>query len=422
MKARYVLLVLLCSPHSFLDDSYSQSDASSPCEFSFPSDVSVGILLLHPISADNKRQGSMEIRFDARGTFWGPCRNRVTLIVDRDHHHQLSYLSQNMITVLDLRHVDITDGMAPNIAGCKSLEKVLFGPCTIKETVLRSLIRLPQLQSLDLRRTDIDESGLRVLSQNPSIRRLYLQETKIDDEDIEELVAFRNLEHVALPSQISDMGLKWICEISNLEGLYLAETSISNKGLSELKQCRTLKLLNLSGTSVSEDGIVALNQLDSLETLDLSATHVGDLSYLSEQSFQKLRYLNLAETSIGDADLKKVGSLTSLRTLNLSYTKVRGSGCSKLRTLKRLEELDLTGLDIDSRHLGFVMDLEDLQVLLIPDARMSTELTDKLMHHETLNHMWLDTAIDVESVGLLRKSGWILTSVPGVWEKRKEES
>ncbi|MGN6618120.1 MAG: c-type cytochrome domain-containing protein [Ilyomonas sp.] len=75
-------------------------------------------------------------------------------------------------------------------------------------------------------------------------------------------------------TNISDNGLKYISECSNLMLLQLNNTAITDRGLKQLDKLQQLQSLNLVATNVTADGVSALKNLKQLHSLYLYQTKV----------------------------------------------------------------------------------------------------------------------------------------------------
>jgi hypothetical protein len=68
--------------------------------------------------------------------------------------------------------------------------------------------------------------------------------------------------------------LKWISGLPNLSRLYLDNTLITDEGIAFLKNTTELRYLNLVGTSITEKGLRALSSLPHLKSVYLYQSEV----------------------------------------------------------------------------------------------------------------------------------------------------
>ena len=411
-----VLLPLLAG----LELSGALGEDRGTCEYSFPDERSVGVLLVAPIfESDSRDVGENKTKLEAKGIVQFPCDSPMMLVVDGSNHHNLSFLRDNSLACIDLRYTELDDLMLANISRAISLEFIRFGP-SVNDQLLCHLGMLPNLRTVDLRNSPITGEGLKCIAKQETLERVYLQGTQITDRDLMCLKSLRQLKHVSLPTQISDEGLRLVARIPRLEGIYLASTRISNSGLSDIDHCHQLKLLNLSGTEIGDEGIEYLRCQDTLEMLDLSATNVTDACAAIVGSLYRLRVLDLSETSMTAEALKNLDHLVSLNTLNLSDTHIDG-GWESLKQLRKLEHLDLSGLEISSQDLEFLTDLKSLESVLIPDAEVTAELIKEILEDNTLKYFWLPQQISDEAASLLRANHWEQANGLGLWTRDNEK-
>jgi hypothetical protein len=130
-----------------------------------------------------------------------------------------------------------------------------------------------------------------------------------DDEDCALLSALHGLRAVNLTeSNISDQGLKSLCDIQTLESLVLSYTNISDFGLDCLSRLIDLRELDLSLTMITDAGLAKISTLKTLEELRLSATAISDEGLVHLLSLQKLAYLDVSETAVSEEGVELLES------------------------------------------------------------------------------------------------------------------
>ena len=84
---------------------------------------------------------------------------------------------------------------------------------------------------------------------------------QITDVGLKELVKLQNLEMLFLyDAQITDAGLKELAKLQKLKILELNRTKITDAGLKEVAKLKQLTLLYLSGTKITAEGIAELRK------------------------------------------------------------------------------------------------------------------------------------------------------------------
>ena len=81
-----------------------------------------------------------------------------------------------------------------------------------------------------------------------------------------EKVTFLNL----FNTKITDVGLKEVAKMQQLEGLGLGYTQITDAGLKEVAKCTQLTNLDLEATQITDVGLKEVAKLEQLEWLGLS--------------------------------------------------------------------------------------------------------------------------------------------------------
>ena len=162
-------------------------------------------------------------------------------------------------------------------------------------------------------------------------------------------------------TSVTDVGLKELKNLKNLQTLNLTGTHVTGAGLKELKGLTNLRTLGLSNTQVTVSGLRELKGLTNLRTLDLEVTD-GALRSLREVGLlhalpcaqaeggkrpagpADVILLNLERTGVTEAGLKELKDLKNLQTLSLSNAQVTVSGLKELKDLKNLKTLSVPGL------------------------------------------------------------------------------
>lgn len=127
------------------------------------------------------------------------------------------------------------------------------------EDCLSVLQRLPDLESINLRNTDITGAGLVHLKGLSKLHSLHLgrRVTNAGLEAAGKLTSVRTL--VIDSGEVSDEGLSHLASLTNLERLHLRCVQITDAGLGHLENLSNLTHFALELTKVTDDGIQELN-------------------------------------------------------------------------------------------------------------------------------------------------------------------
>jgi hypothetical protein len=142
-------------------------------------------------------------------------------------------LENGQVVAVDLRDSQAQDGA---LSAIQYLPHVHTVNCTnvaaINGSGLTSLGGLPQLHTLYLVGTGLDDAGLAHVKQLHALRTLHAGGTKI-----------------------TDSGLAALSDLKNLRTLVLSDTAITDNGLVHLRDLRDLSTLILRNTQVTPNGI-----------------------------------------------------------------------------------------------------------------------------------------------------------------------
>ena len=143
-----------------------------------------------------------------------------------------------------------------------------------------------------------------------------------------------------------DATIAQVGRLTELDSLFLSQSSVSGSGLAHIKGLTNLSSLDLFGTGVNDAGLAHLEGLTALSTLELRATQVTDNGLANLKRLTKLNYLGLAETQVTDAGLVHLKWLVNLSLLDLSCTQITDAGLAHLKGLTKLRSIDLSNTQV----------------------------------------------------------------------------
>ena len=143
---------------------------------------------------------------------------------------------------------------------------------------VKHVAQLPNLEGLDLTRTEITDEGLAYLSQCENLVMLDLGFcAKITDEGLRNLTGLPNLLYLDLGyTQITDEGVRNLIGSKCLLRLKLNGTRITNEGLRHLHRIPSLISLDLAHASVTDAGMKHFEKMPALSFLEVNGTDVTD--------------------------------------------------------------------------------------------------------------------------------------------------
>ncbi len=140
-----------------------------------------------------------------------------------------------------------------------------------------------------------------------------------------------------------------------------------------------LKELSLSGSLVGDAHILRLGSLTNLRSLSLQATRLQGKSLGILESYSQLEELDLSTTLFNQAsNLSAIQYPGNLRCLKVNHTFLRGADLQIIARFRNLEYLDISRLDVRSKDLLFLAQIEKLRELHLNFTNVDVEVADIL--------------------------------------------
>lgn len=240
---------------------------------------------------------------------------------------------------LEFRATQVTDVGMQKLTGLHQLERLFLrptqdsGPIPITHRGLQSISELKGLKLLAVYDAKVTGPGFASLGKMSQLESLDLRDTDIDDASLQHLTSLRKFQQIFLWSaDVTDDGIAHLAELPNLENVYLSGTELTDTGLQLLIANRKLRILDLSHTNVTDAGLAGLDQLEFLEELRLTGTRVSWDGIQPLAGLRNLRSLQLRSTRITEAALVELESWTQLTELAVSGDVTISAGAiAKLR-------------------------------------------------------------------------------------------
>ena len=185
-----------------------------------------------------------------------------------------------------------------------------------------------------------------------------LDNTQVTDVELRHLKGLTQLEDLYLAN--THVTIKGVGELQQLQGLSLAGTKVTDAGLEHLEGLTQLRKLCLDDTKITDAGLEYLTRLTQLDELSVVNTQVTDVGLVHLKGLPKLQFLHLGKTQVTDTGLQRLQGLKQLRWLFLDKTQTTDTGLEHLTGLTRLEWLDLNNTpvtDTGLRRLGKLVQL-----------------------------------------------------------------
>lgn len=224
--------------------------------------------------------------------------------------------------------------------------------------------------------TEISNEHLQLLTAFPELRSLKIPRSKIDDEGLVHLASLNQLEVLDLSdTAITDDGLRHLARLPRLQTLVLDGIQIDGSGLVHLASNRQLADLSLRGVPL--ENATFINAIPSLEQVVISSDMLQHVEVTDHPNLHSLT-MHLAAAKIR----LQLARLPRLRTTSLSLTaeeSLEGLSCVDLPTLQRLElRVDAAGAD-DQTRLE-LRELPRLEQLTISASRLADDFARQLSH------------------------------------------
>lgn len=162
----------------------------------------------------------------------------------------------------------------------------------------------------------------------------------------------------------------WIDKDHTLQVMFRANEPVPEALLEKLNEPGTataIKVLDLSGSKVTDVQLKALRGLGDLERLFLNGTPVTDAGLAHLAGLPSLMEISLSNTSVTDAGLQYLHSLPALTTISLDGTRITDAGLSDLTNMKGLTMANLSRTQVTAQGVAkFRQAAPDCQVIGAP--------------------------------------------------------
>ncbi|EAL64047.1 hypothetical protein DDB_G0286583 [Dictyostelium discoideum AX4] len=286
------------------------------------------------------------------------------------------------------------------------LSNVYFRNCENLNDIGLQIFRQPNfeknLKTLDLRDNRITDVGIRNLKGLLNLEELYLGSTGCTDIGLALLCNLLKLKTLDVSKcNITDSSMDIICRFTELKFLYLSGTQVTDKGINTISKLPNLIQLYVSNClRITNQSLFFLAYLGkTLKLLDIFQTKIGLNGFIQLRMFKQLQFLVLpGRDSINDATIGHLNSLSNLRKLDLSdYRNI--SDLSPLTNLQSLTELLLSNTKIsDNSIINSIKTMDSLEVLSLNKTEVTTEGVSQLVNLNLTSLSLSSTKIDGKSL------------------------
>ncbi len=284
---------------------------------------------------------------------------------------------------LDLEITRISDFCPKTIGDPSTVSSVSIRDRNFCNDDLLLLSAFCNLEILDLGNTQISSNSSEKISRFSKLKRLELHDTQIGDEffaglnldslhaiyasncqltpsSIRTISACRKLEilDVSRNPKIDDQVFRYLESTSELEKLYLQDTSVQGRGLEALFDSK-IRVLCVAGTPLEESTTLAIAKLKTLQVLDLSRNlNINNLALAAFANHPGMYDLCLGRTGIDDDVFKVVARIPHLRRLHVFDCNISDEAViENLTSISELSYIDVTGLDLSQATITKLRDV-----------------------------------------------------------------
>lgn len=266
------------------------------------------------------------------------------------------------------------------LAELNSLKKITFfrkyasKGYTLTDDSLELIGKMTNLKSLSMtNQIYITDMGIKSLKTLNNLEILILSGFRISDRSMEYIADLRLRELMISNSNITDFGLTHLARLKLLTKLHLASSKkITGRNLGVLKKLTNLIDLNLSGCRLlSNSSLQGLEHAKNLQKLNLSLTGVYDFVLKQLKPMKSLKVLLLSNTRI--TRLKDIGVKKRLKRLYLNKTPYGSEGLQDLKNFPNLEVLYLDETKVTDTNFHHISSLKHLRILRLRKCKITDE-------------------------------------------------
>ncbi|MEZ4376146.1 MAG: hypothetical protein R3B07_35400 [Polyangiaceae bacterium] len=204
--------------------------------------------------------------------------------------------------------------------------------------VLRPLLRLPNVQMLELLQPSAHPASLKFLRGMTGLRSLRWAGAFPEDE-MRVVGTLHNLRVLDLHyTQLNDAGLAHIASLTDVQELDVSSGPVTDAGLRHLSPLKRLRRLRLSDYRITDAGLALLPEFPELRELVAEMANASDASLLGK--LPNLEVLSVPRYFGADA-VPYINRMRNLRELDLSWAKIHGESAMQI-DLPALERLEMT--------------------------------------------------------------------------------
>lgn len=349
-------------------------------------------------------------------------------ITDRGLTHLIGHPS---LVHVDLRQTEVSDAVIRVAETWPQLGILELESSRISDRGMADIKNLRKLYRLRLDKSSVTDAGLQLLGENKGLRYLTLSQTNVTAKGIDEFskqlpnceihwnggvwkggkaqhaydADCQAAQYVfsqggVIRIQGSDLDLRGDAPLPNspfvlssvsltgrkavgdeqlsvfegctqIQALWLSQTSVSDRGLALFQQCRGLKAIDISQTKVTGPGLAHFAECRNLEHVSVWFTRIPleDFLPLADKPFKHLNFGG--NSAFSDEWLSHFTHLENLELLNLRYTNVSNEGLAPLQQYRKLKFLSLGNTKVTDVGLDYLKNCTELEDVLLTETNVT---------------------------------------------------
>ena len=300
---------------------------------------------------------------------------------------------------LDLSRTNFTDADAACLEGFLQLTSLRLDHTQIGDVALDYINQLPALERLDIGDTHCTSAGIKSLVSLPLIDRILCHAIELD-----ESIAASSLNDVVNHPDW-DKGFASASPAVRFD-LRVGSLNLDRSRIQSILDAVCLSSLDLSHSNVSKESFAELLRYKKLTVLSLADTAIDDEAILPLKGYANLEDLDLSGTEITDRGLSIVATLPALKEVKLDRTKITSEGLRQLKPLaKQIVNLSLKETSVDENALEELAQFSNLRLLELAGTSISIEdCVGKLSADHLMELSVQDAKLDLGGIDFVFRS------------------
>ncbi len=292
------------------------------------------------------------------------------------------------IKSLTLEGRELTDALAPALAGLENLEALALRETMVGDATFVKLAEKPteqqRLKIIDIRvGANLTQVGIDALAKINTLRAIRLIGCELTDAQLATLTD--NLTRLSEVDLRGCRGLT-VAAIENikekndgsLKTLKLGGVNVTNETLQPVAKMHGLTSLTLEECEIDDAGIALLGELPLTNLVLLQSLFVGDEGLKVLKNYGQLKTLNLQDTGATAAVIALLPNPEVLTALNMSQTGIQDADVAKLLPLMNVKQLRLSSTQLTDGAVATLAQLTSLQLLTVDGTGITTQGIERL--------------------------------------------